>query len=77
MYKRQLYDLYDLAHVAGWDPYNLHDLLTAHVSWAESVLLSADPPQPLTTAGEELDDLDYDLSDLSEACHSDSARSQL
>ena len=22
--------LYDLAHVAGWDPYNLHDL--AHVS---------------------------------------------
>ena len=22
-----LYDLYDLAHVAGWDPYNLYDLL--------------------------------------------------
>ena len=20
------YDLYDLAHVAGWDPYDLHDL---------------------------------------------------
>ena len=24
-----------------------------------------DPAQPLTTAGEELDDLDHDLSDLS------------
>ena len=22
-----LYDLYDLAHVAVWEPYNLHDLL--------------------------------------------------
>ena len=22
-----LYDLYDLAHVAWWEPYNLHDLL--------------------------------------------------
>ena len=26
-----LYDLYDLAHVAAWEPYNLHDL--ARVSW--------------------------------------------
>ena len=38
----------------GRDPYNLHDL--AHViSWVGSV---SDPAQPLTTAGEELDDLD-------------------
>ena len=28
-------------------------------------LYYADPAQPLTTAGEELDDLDHDLSDLS------------
>ena len=28
-------------------------------------LYCADPAQPLTTAGEELDDLDHDLSDLS------------
>ena len=28
----------------------------------------ADPAWPLTTAGEELADLDHDLSDLSEAC---------
>ena len=28
---------YDLAHAAGWDLYNLHDL--AHVSWVSSVLL--------------------------------------
>ena len=32
-----LYDLYDLAHVAGWDPYYcLHDLLysrTRFLSW--------------------------------------------
>ena len=27
----------------------------------------ADPAQPLTTAGQEPDDLDHDLSDLSEA----------
>ena len=29
-------------------------------------LCYTDPAQPLTTAGEELDDLEYDLSDLSE-----------
>ena len=29
-------DLYDLAHVTGWDPYSLHDL--GHVSWVGSVL---------------------------------------
>ena len=26
-YAPDLYDPYDLAHVAGWGPYNLHDLL--------------------------------------------------
>ena len=31
-----LYDLYDLPHVAGWEPYNLHDL--GHVSCIGSVL---------------------------------------
>ena len=25
-----VYDLYDVAHVAGWDPYHVHDL--GHVS---------------------------------------------
>ena len=33
----------------------------------------ADPAQPLATAGEELDDLDHDLSDLSEVCPFSSA----
>ena len=28
---RYMHDVYDLAHVAGWEPYNLHDL--GHVSW--------------------------------------------
>ena len=32
-----LYDLYGLAYVAGWEPYDLHDLLIAHVSWVGSV----------------------------------------
>ena len=51
------YDLYDLAHVAGWDPYDLPDL--AQVSWVGSVYY-ADPAQPLTTVGEdELDHLDH------------------
>ena len=31
-----LYDLYDLAHVAGLEPYSLH--LLGHVSWVASVL---------------------------------------
>ena len=26
MYAVDLYAQYDLAHVAGWEPYNLHDL---------------------------------------------------
>ena len=29
-------DLYGLAHVIGWEPYDLHDLM--HVSWVGSVL---------------------------------------
>ena len=45
-----------LARVAGWEPYSLRDL--AH-------LYHADPAQLLTTAGEEPDHLDHDLSDLS------------
>ena len=32
-----LYDLYDLAHVAGWEPYGRHDL--GHVSWAGSATI--------------------------------------
>ena len=31
-----LFDLYDLAHVARWEPYNVHDRLIAHVSWVGS-----------------------------------------
>ena len=34
-YLYDLYDLYDLAHVAGGEPFNLHDL--RRVSWVESV----------------------------------------
>ena len=52
----------NLVHVARWDPHNLYDL--AHVSWVGSVLYRS-CTQPLTTATEELDDLDHELSDLS------------
>ena len=31
-----LYDLYDPAHVAGSEPFNLHDL--AHTSWVGPLL---------------------------------------
>ena len=65
MYKRQadiFSILYDLAHhVAGWEPYNLHDKPMS----PGLDLYYADPAQPLTTAGEELDDSDRYLSDLS------------
>ena len=50
--------LFDLAHVAGWDPYNRHGL--GHISWVGSVLC-IDPAQPFT-AGEELDDKFADRS---------------
>ena len=33
---RYIPDLYHLAHAAGWEPYNLHDL--GQVSWVGSVL---------------------------------------
>ena len=33
---RYIPSLYDLAHVAGWQLYNLHDL--GHVSWVRPVL---------------------------------------
>ena len=49
-----LYDLYDLAHVAGSEPYDLRDL--AHVSWVGSGLYT--DPAPLAAAAEELDELD-------------------
>ena len=56
--------LYDLPHVAGRDLYDLHDLYsTGFPGW---ICNRQDPAQPLTTAGEELDELDHDLSDLSE-----------
>ena len=62
---RYIPDLYDplLAHVVGWELYNLHDLV--RLSWVGSVLRYTDPAQPLTTAGKEMDDIDHDLSDLS------------
>ena len=46
-----------VAHVARWGPYNLRDLRIAHVPWVGYVYCT-DPAQPLTTAGEEPDDLD-------------------
>ena len=33
-----LYDLYGLAHVAGWEPCNLRSLFIGHVSWVGYVL---------------------------------------
>ena len=59
---RYIPDLYDLAHVAGREPCNLRDL-------APCFLVGPVPYRSCTTshntAGEELDDLDHDLSDLS------------
>ena len=48
-----LYGLYDLAHVAGWDPYNLHDLSTAaRVSSIGTVLRGdASPAQTASHSG--------------------------
>ena len=62
---RSIPDLYDLAHVARWHPCSRHD--PAHVYGLD--LYYADPEQPLTTAGEDIDDLDRDLSDLSGLDH--------
>ena len=44
--------------------YSLHDL--AHVSWVGSVPHMQIPHNLFTTACEELDDLDHDLSDVPE-----------
>ena len=64
----------DLAHVARWDPHNLHDLAQVLLGWicTTQILLDlyySDPAQPLITAGEELDYVDHDLFDLSEVDH--------
>ena len=41
-----LYDLYDLAYVAGWKPYNdLHDM--AHVSWELDLCHTAPAQHPI------------------------------
>ena len=50
-----------VAHVAGWGPYKS----VRSSSFPGLDLHYADLGQPLTTTGEELDDLDRDLSDLS------------
>ena len=55
--------MHNLAHVARWDPHNRHDLDLGTFSGLD--LYCAGPAQPLTTADEEVDDLDRDLSDLS------------
>ena len=47
-----------LAHVAGWDPYNPHDLSSGR--FLGRICYYADPAQSLTTACEELDDLSVD-----------------
>lgn len=54
-----MYDQYDLAQCAGWDPYISYGL--ASVSWAGYVVQSADIAQTLTTAGGELDGTWYTL----------------
>ncbi|CAM9942637.1 unnamed protein product, partial [Laminaria digitata] len=51
-----------LAHVAGWEPYNLHDL--THVSWVGSVLYRSCTIYHNDRLGSTMvDDLDHDLSD--------------
>ena len=56
--------MYKLTFPDGTRTHNLHDLVV-HLSWVGSV-----PPwqilhNPLTTGGEELEDLDHGLSDVS------------
>ena len=48
--------------VVGWEAQNLHGL--GLVSWVGCVHCT-DPAQHLVTAGQDVDDLDHDLSDLS------------
>ena len=60
-------DLHDLMQLmlSVWEPYNLHALYsTCFLGWV--CTLTDRAQQPLTTAGEELDYLDHDQSDLSE-----------
>ena len=52
---------YDLAHVAGWEPCNLRDLLIERISWVGSAQYRSYTNR-LITAGSDLDDLDRDLS---------------
>ena len=51
-----LYDLYDIAHVAGWDSYKLHGEEHAFPGLID-LPYKVDPARPLTAAGEEPDDL--------------------
>ena len=60
-----LYGLYDLAHVVGWEQHILYDL--QHIVPGLD-LYYTDPAQHLITAGQDLDDLDHDLPDLSDMC---------
>ena len=48
-------DLYDHAHVAGWEPYSPHDV--EHASWVGSVPYTVDPAQHILTADSDVDDL--------------------
>ena len=54
-----LYDLYGLAHVAAWEPFNLHYYL-AHLFSVGSALCRS--CKTSYNGSEELDDLDDDLS---------------
>ena len=56
------YDLYDVAHVVGWELYNLHDL--GHVSWVGSALYRSCTTPHNGRLGSTVDDIDRDLSDL-------------
>ena len=53
-------DLCDVAHAAAREPYNLHDLAPCS---AGLDLYCTDPAQHLTTAGWDLDELDWHLCD--------------
>ena len=55
--------MWDLAHVAGWEPCNLHGL--AHVSWVGSVLpYRSCKASHKGRLGSAVDDLDHDLSEV-------------
>ena len=54
--------MYDLAHVARWEPYNPHDLPRAGFLGWICVTYTA-PAQYLITAGKDLEDLE-DLDDV-------------